>query len=152
VCFSGLVVLLDGVEISVGGGGRGDFDREWEKRNGNEWCSLLGETDVPVLLVVCCGLREDRVLVGERDGGLELMLYPYVDSLPAVLEGRSFRPDDVGGEPIVVGVQGVFFAGVQRTLCAVVGSMLYGTITVLALMKSRLLSRKLQLGGGSEGS
>lgn len=43
------LLLLEGVEISVGagGGGLGDFDLV--KRNGNEWCSLLGEVDVLAL-------------------------------------------------------------------------------------------------------
>lgn len=57
------------------------------------------------------------MLVGERDGGLELMRYPYAESL-VLVEVRSFRSmftststpgttaagvdDDVGLEPIVL--------------------------------------------------
>lgn len=53
-----------------------------------------------------CEFRDDRVVVGERVGGLELMLFPYVDS--PVLEARCLRSmsrfglppagvDDIGG-------------------------------------------------------
>lgn len=36
-----------------------------------------------------CEHREDRVVVGERVGGLELMVFPYVD--PPALEARCLR-------------------------------------------------------------
>lgn len=84
------VLLRDKVEISDGGGGGGlwDLGLDLEEKKGNEWCGsrvFVGDLED-------CGLRDDRVVLGESVGGLELMLCPYSGSGADPAAGA----DDIG--------------------------------------------------------